>query len=142
MKKISQKGIDLICNFEGCWLEAYLCPAKVWTIGYGHTRGVKQGDKVTVDQARVLLAEDLAEFEAGVNLLVTSEINQAQFDALVSFAFNLGLGNLKNSTLLRRVNSGDHVAAAREFSRWTKAAGKELRGLVARRQAEAWLYLS
>ena len=103
--KTGEKGIELIKQFEGCKLTAYLCPAKVLTIGYGHTKNVKKGQVITQLEADNLLKEDLTTFEKGITTLVRSNINQNQFDALVSFAFNLGLGNLKSSTLLKKVNN-------------------------------------
>ena len=103
--KITKEGINLIKKFEGLRLEAYLCPAGVWTIGYGHTKGVKKGQVITQLEADNLLKEDLSSFEKGVTSLIKSNINQNQFDSLVSFAFNLGLANLKSSTLLKKVNN-------------------------------------
>lgn len=138
---ITNEGINLIKKFEGLKLEAYLCPAGVWTIGYGHTKGVKKGDKITQLEADNLLKEDLSSFEKGVTSLIKSNINQNQFDALVSFAFNLGLVNLKNSTLLKKVNSNpDDRTIVDEFIKWIYAGGKPLEGLKRRRQAEAYLY--
>lgn len=140
--KISKRGLDLIKQFEGCKLEAYKCAAGVLTIGYGSTGShVKEGMKITQKQADELLAKDVERFEVGV-AKIAKRYNQAQFDALVSFAFNLGLGNLHASTLLRKHNSGDYRGAAGEFARWNKAGGKVLAGLTKRRDAEARLYLS
>ena len=134
-------AIPLIKEFEGCKLKAYLCPAGVWTIGYGHTDGVKEGDEITQQEADRLLANDVHSFSAGVQRLVTSDINRNQLGALTSFAFNVGLGNLRHSTLLRLVNKGDFVGAANQFSRWNKAGGKVLAGLTRRREAEKKLFL-
>ena len=103
--KITNEGINLIKKFEGLRLEAYLCPAGVWTIGYGHTKGVKKGDKITEETANMLLELDLNDFIVGVQKLLKKNINNNQFSALVSFAYNLGLANLKSSTLLKKVNS-------------------------------------
>ena len=100
--KITNEGINLIKKFEGLRLEAYLCPAGVWTIGYGHTKGVKKGDKITEETANMLLELDLNDFIVGVQKLLKKNINNNQFSALVSFAFNLGLANLKSSTLLKK----------------------------------------
>lgn len=138
-RKTSQRGIDLIKEFEGFSSYAYLCPANVWTIGYGHTKGVKRGDKVTAPEAEQLLRDDLAYFEAKVAALcpVTT---QSQYDALVSFCYNLGEGNLESSTLRKKHNAGDYAGAAKEFARWNKAGGKVLAGLTRRRAAEAALY--
>lgn len=138
--KTSQTGINLIKGFEGLELDAYLCPAKVWTIGYGHTKGVKQGQRITTNQADELLKEDLEVFENAVNVQ-SLNINQNQFDALVSFIYNLGIGAFNRSTLLKKIkeNSNDPTIAY-EFSRWNKANGNVLSGLVKRRKAESTLY--
>lgn len=138
--KISQKGIDLIKQFEGCKLTAYKCPSGVWTIGYGHTKGVYEGQKITQKQAEKFLKEDLKAFEKGVNKCVLVSINQNQFDALVSFAFNCGTGAFSKSTLLEKLNQKDYTGAAREFLRWNKSNGVILNGLVRRRNAERKLF--
>ena len=138
--KTSPKGISLIKEFEGLSLDAYLCSAGVLTIGYGHTGGVQKGDKITAKKAEELLQDDLKKFENGVLRLVRVPLNQNQFDALVSFAFNLGVGNLGKSTLLRKLNDRDFKGAAAEFVRWNKAGGRELAGLTRRRNAEAELF--
>ena len=141
--KITKEGINLIKKFEGLRLEAYLCPAGVWTIGYGHTKGVKKGQVITQLEADNLLKEDLSSFEKGVTSLIKSNINQNQFDSLVSFAYNLGLANLKSSTLLKKVNSNSNDRTiVDEFIKWIYAGGKPLEGLKRRRQAEAYLYFS
>jgi lysozyme len=137
--KLSQRGIDLIKHFEGLRLEAYRCPADVPTIGYGHTQGVKLGDKITEQEAEDLLRKDLATFERGVNRAVYIPITQGQYDALVSFAFNLGMGALLKSTLLRKLNAGSDASG--EFARWVNAGGKRLDGLVRRREAERALFV-
>ena len=140
---ITNEGINLIKKFEGLRLAAYLCPAGVWTIGYGHTKGVKKGQVITQLEADNLLKEDLSSFEKGVTSLIKSNINQNQFDSLVSFAFNLGLANLKSSTLLKKVNANPNdITIVDEFIRWIYAGGKPLEGLKRRRQAEAYLYFS
>lgn len=136
----SQKGIDLIKNFEGCRLKAYKCPAGIWTIGYGHTAGVKQGQVITPAQAEEFLKQDLKRFETSVRSLVTVAITQNQFDALVSFCYNLGATALKTSTLLKKLNAGDYNSAAEEFDRWVYANGNKLLGLVRRRAAEKELF--
>ena len=102
--KTSQNGINLIKKYEGCRLTAYKCPAGLWTIGYGHTKNVKSGQKITQKQAENFLKQDLKTFEKGVEKAVKVRLNQNQFDALVSFAYNCGLGALKTSTLLRKLN--------------------------------------
>ncbi len=139
--KTSQKGIDLIKRFEGCRLNAYKCPANVWTIGYGHTYGVKEGQTITQKQAEDLLKDDLKSFEAAVNNYVKVPLTQGQFDALVSFSFNVGNEALRTSTLLRLLNQGKYEEAAEQFSRWVYASGKKLDGLVRRRKAEKELFL-
>lgn len=140
--KISQKGIDLIKRFEGCKLEAYKCSAGVWTIGYGHTNGVKEGMKITQQEAEKLLKQDLVVYENIVLESVTTALNQPIFDALVSFTYNLGGGNLKSSTLLKLLNDRDYYGASKEFEKWNKASGKVLVGLVKRREAERNLFNS
>lgn len=140
--KTSQRGIDLIKSFEGCELKAYRDSVGVLTIGYGHTVGVKDGDRITQEQADAILASDLAIYEDGVRSLVRRTMTQGQFDALVSFSFNVGLGALGKSTLLRMLNSGDYAGASQQFARWNKAGGKVLNGLTRRREAERALFVS
>jgi lysozyme len=136
----SQEGIDLIKSFEGCELTAYKCSAGVWTIGYGHTRDVTESTTCTQDKAEVLLKSDLYEFERYVNNLVTVPLTQCQFDALVCFTYNLGPTNLKSSTLLRVLNSGDYEAVPAQLIRWDKVNGRPLAGLTRRRIAEVDLW--
>ena len=138
--QISEEGVALIRHFEGCSLDAYLCPAGVWTIGYGHTGDVKQGDVIDQEKAEALLIEDLEEFEGYVTALCQRSLEQCQFDALVSWVFNLGPSHLKSSTLLRRLNAGDLGAVPDEIRRWNKAGGRVLGGLVKRREAEALMF--
>ena len=138
--KTSQKGLDLIKSFEGLRLSAYKDVVGVVTIGYGTTAGVKMGDTITKERAEELLREDVARFEAQVLRMVKVPLTQGQHDALVSFVYNLGAGNLSNSTLLRLLNSGDYKGAAAQFDRWNKAGGKTLAGLVRRRAAERALF--
>ncbi len=140
-------GLELIKSFEGLRLRAYLCPAGDWTIGYGHTGAdVHKGQRITAAQAELLLQSDLVASEKGVDKLVAgTAVTENQFSALVSFAFNTGLGNLRRSTLLKKLLGGDAAAAAAEFAKWTKgrdAKGKrqELPGLVRRRTAERELF--
>ncbi len=137
---ISQEGIGLIKAFEGLKLNAYLCPAKVWTIGYGHTKTARSGQRITEQQAEDLLRQDLRTFEDGVNRQARVPLTQSQFDALVSLAFNIGTGALQRSTLLRMLNAGDYSGAANQFLRWNKAGGRELAGLTRRRIAEKALF--
>lgn len=138
----SQACVENIKHFEGFRSKPYRCPAGVPTIGYGHTDGVRMTDPaITEAQAEELLRMDLQAFAAGVNRLVRVALTQGQFDALVSFAYNVGLGNLQRSTLLKKLNAGDYSGAAAEFGRWTKAAdGQQLPGLVRRRAAERALF--
>lgn len=138
-RKISQNGLKLIMQFEGCRLQAYRCAAGIWTIGYGHTAGVKQGQVITKAQAEEFLKQDCEKFEKYVNnpsyVPITEVLNQNQFDALVSFAFNLGQGNLKT---LCKGRTAAQIAAA--IPLYNKAAGKVLSGLVRRRAAEQALF--
>lgn len=145
--KISDDGMALIKRFEGLRLQAYQDSVGVWTIGYGWTqpvagRKVGAGMAINAATAERLLACGVAQFEQGVERRVTVPITQGQFDALVSFAYNLGLRALENSTLLRRLNAGDRQGAADQFGRWVNAGGVRLDGLVARRAAERALFLS
>lgn len=142
---VGQRGIGLIKSFEGCKLTAYPDPGskdgKPWTIGWGTTRGVRPGMTITQEEADLLLAEDINSFAAAVNRLVTVPLNQNQFDALTSFAYNVGSSNLGSSTLLRLLNEGDYEGAAGQFGRWVKgASGEVLPGLVRRRAAEKALF--
>ncbi|WP_167955159.1 glycoside hydrolase family protein [Anaerosporobacter faecicola] len=139
--KISNRGLDLIKQFEGCRLKAYRCPAGVLTIGYGHTRGVYEGQTITNVQATTYLKNDVIKFERAVNDLVKVRITQNMFDSLVSFVYNLGPGALKNSTLLKLLNCEDYVKSSLEFAKWNKAGGKVLSGLVKRRSLEKKLFI-
>ena len=142
MMHISEKGLNLIKKFEGLRLKAYKCPAGKLTIGYGHTNNVRPDDVITEAQATELLIRDVLDVEGVINRLVTKTLNQGQFDACISFIFNLGAGNFQRSTLLRKINQGDFVGASREFSRWIYAGGKILNGLKKRREEEKQLFLS
>ncbi|EKN8446792.1 lysozyme [Salmonella enterica] len=143
--KTGSQGISLIKQFEGCRLNAYPDPATggaPWTIGYGHTgNDVRPGMVWTQVQADSALISDLAQCERAISRLVKVTLTQNQFDALVSFVFNVGSGNLQSSTLLRKLNSGDYKGGADEFPRWNKAAGKVMAGLTKRRAAERELFL-
>lgn len=139
---ISQKGIDLIKNFEGCRLTAYRCPANILTIGYGHTGSdVSTGQKITQEQAEKLLKSDLLVHCNNVSRLVKVPLTQNQFDALVSFEFNVGYGYFASSTMLKLLNQKKYREAAAQFNRWVYANGKVLAGLVKRRAAEKTLFL-
>ena len=138
--KTSQYGIDLIKHFEGCVLNAYKCPAGVWTIGYGHTKDVQPGDEWSEDHADHMLEVELHEYEGYINNLVTCPLTQNQFDALVSWVYNLGSANLQASTLLKRLNAGDYPDVPNQIKRWNKAGGEVLEGLTRRREAEATMF--
>lgn len=142
--RISEAGVDLIKSFEGCKLESYKCPAGIWTIGYGHTgSGVTSGLIIDEQEAESLLYDDLVKFEDGVNKLTCElDITQGMFDALVCFAYNVGLDALARSTLLKLLKQNKVLEASEQFKRWNKANGKELAGLTRRRNAEAELFLS
>lgn len=145
---ISDKGLSLIKEFEGLRLNAYQCDARVWTIGYGSTfypngERVKAGEKLNNEkEAEYLLKKTVERFEKGVNkLLGGTPVTQSQFDALVSFAFNIGLGNLEKSTLLKKVKANPNDSSiADEFLRWKRAGGQILAGLEKRRAKESQLY--
>lgn len=135
--RTSPKGIDLIKKFEGCRLTAYKCPAGVWTIGYGHTEGVSEGQRISQEQAEKYLVEDLVKYEKYVEIYVDLELNQNQFDALVSFTYNCGAGNLKKLVKYR-----NHEQIANALLLYNKASGKVLNGLVRRRAEEQELFLT
>jgi len=142
--KASGAAFDLIKRFEGLRLEAYLCPAGVWTIGWGHTAGVKAGDRVTPDEAQRLLETDVAAVEDGLATVLHVSLAQGQWDALVSLCFNLrggalGLPRLA-PRLLAKINTGDFSGAASEFLDINRAGGQVLAGLTRRREAEAALF--
>lgn len=143
---ISNNGLNLIKQFEGCRLAAYQDSVGVWTIGYGWTQPVEgkpvaKGMTITQQKADDLLTAGTKQFEDGVSRLVKVSISQNQFDALVDFAYNLGVGSLEKSTLLKKLNAGDYQGAADEFPKWNKAGGKVLAGLTRRREAERALFL-
>ena len=140
--KTSQPGIDLIKSHEGLRTKAYMCPASVLTIGYGHTSTVYPGQSITLKEAERLLRIDLIRFEHAVNKYVIVPLNQNQFDALVSFAFNVGVSAFRNSTLLKLLNKANYRKAANQFDRWVHGGGGRLSGLVRRRKEEKKLFLS
>ena len=167
--KLSKAGADLMHRFEGCRNKPYLCPAHIWTIGYGHVlyqeqiklpmvrvegkdipmirkeMPLKQEDSRVWSKEEIekLFADDVASFERGVLRLVPGVAGrQGAFDALVSISFNFGLGNLQRSTIRMKANRGDWEGAAEAFMAWTKGGGKVLPGLVKRREAEIALFLS
>ncbi|MDO5086614.1 MAG: DUF1521 domain-containing protein [Comamonadaceae bacterium] len=139
--KMSQAGLNMVKKYEGLYTKAYYCPAGVLTIGYGHTGpDVKPGQRITAAQAENLLRKDMAQFENAVKRLVKVPLTQGQFDALVSFSFNVGAGALGKSTLLKKLNAGDYAGAQAEFKRWNKGGGRVLPGLVKRRAEEAQMF--
>ena len=138
--KISIEGIALIKKFEGCRLESYKCAAGVPTIGYGSTKGVEMGMTITQEGAEELLLKDIAEFEEFVLEASEMPLSQHQFDALVSWTFNLGPSNLRASTMLKVLNKGEYEDVPAQIKRWNKAGGKVLDGLIRRREAEALLF--
>lgn len=138
--RLSPKGLELIKAHEGLRLRAYQDVVGVWTVGYGHTGTAKPGMTITNEQADELLRHDVEQFENAVNNLVHVPLNQNQFDALTSFAFNLGRAALYRSTLLRKLNAGDYTGAAAEFGRWVNAGGKPWPGLIRRRKEERELF--
>lgn len=145
--KTNDKGIKLIKEFEGLRLQAYQDSVGVWTIGYGHTASAGSprpvsGMRITESEAEEILRRDLNQYEDAVTSSVKVPLSSNQFSALVSFTFNLGAGNLRSSTLLRKLNAGDYLGAAHEFSRWNKAGGKVLAGLTRRREAEQILFIT
>ncbi len=158
--RVSEKAIRMICHHEGIKLRPYQCPALIWTVGVGHVidpthAAVKYEERknlpipagwdrvLSMGEVDSILAQDLGRFERGVLRLCPAVSNrQGLFDSLVSFAFNVGLGNLQRSSLRMKTNRGDFDEAANEFLKWTKAGGRVLPGLVKRRNDERALYLS
>ena len=134
------EGLALIKKFEGCELYAYQCSANVWTIGYGHTKDVEPGMQITQEDAEQMLVDELHEYENYINEYVTAPLSQNQFDAMVSWVYNLGPANLKASTLLKVLNAGDYEGVPAQIRRWNKAGGEILDGLIRRREAEARLF--
>lgn len=140
--KVSINGINLVKRFESLELKAYRDSVGILTIGYGHTHAVKAGEIITGEQADAFLREDLQVAELTVNTNVKVKLTQGQFDALVSFVFNLGSGNFVKSTFIKKLKAGDYAGAADEFGKWVNAGGKKLPGLVKRRAAEREVFLT
>ena len=143
--RMSAAGLATVKEFEGLRLKAYKCPAAVWTIGYGHTSAagapiVNPDLVITKDEAEEVLARDMEQYEEGVRKYVKVDLTQGQFDALVDFAYNAGVGRLSTSTLLKKVNAEKFDEVPAEFMKWTRGGGKELPGLVRRRRAEVKLW--
>lgn len=137
--KISEAGIELICKWEEFRPYAYVCPAGLWTIGYGHTGGVKPTDKIDLVQGEAYLRKDLEIVERCLNSLAI-KLNQNQYDALCSLIFNIGTGNFLRSTMLKYIKAKQYDKASAEFLKWRKANGKVLKGLEARRKDEQELF--
>lgn len=140
MRRINAEGVALIKQWEGIRLDAYRCSAGVWTVGYGHTRTARPGLKITQEQAEDLLREDLRVFEKAVDDAVVVQLTDNQFAALVSWTFNVGVGAMRQSTLIRKLNAGDYDAVPRELIKWNKVKGKPVHGLSNRRAAEVGLW--
>ena len=138
--EISSEGISLIKKFEGCELEAYKCAAGVWTIGYGHTKDVTEGMEITQAEAETMLKEELLDYCNYVDMYVQVPLEQNQFDALVSWTYNLGPTNLKSSTMLKVLNTGKYEDVPEQIKRWNKANGKMLDRLIRRREAESLMF--
>jgi len=139
--RVSDRLLKFVAEFEGFEEEAYLCPSDVWTVGYGHTDNVREGDTMSQETALEVLRVDLRLFESHVERLVDVSLTQSMFDALVSFVFNIGDGAFEDSTLLRVLNRGKYREAADQFSVWIKGGGVTLPGLVRRRAAEREMFL-
>ena len=140
MRRINTEGFTLIKQWEGLELRAYLCPADVWTIGYGHTATAREGMIITEQDAERLLLRDLALFEAEVSRAVEVVLSDNQFAALVSWAFNVGVQAMRRSTLIRKLNQGDYASVPSELARWNKVGNRVVHGLSNRRAAEAGLW--
>jgi len=140
--KSNKATIDLIKSFEGFSNVAYKCPAGIWTIGYGFTDKVQEGDKITKEDAERRLKVELLKFESCVTECCHADLNENEFGALVSFCYNLGGNALRNSTMLKMLNKGmDRLEVSKQFLRWNKVGGKVLAGLTRRREAERGLFL-
>ncbi len=140
MRRINEDGVALIKEHEGLHLTPYICPGNRWTIGYGHTRTVRSGQRITREQAEQLLEDDLRIAERAVARLVTVPLTDNQFAALVSFVFNVGTVNFEKSTLLKLLNRGWYEQVPAQLTRWNRAAGEVMGGLARRRAAEARLW--
>ncbi len=145
ISRIGKAGLNLIKSYEQLRLAAYAATEDerargIWTIGWGHTRGVEEGDTCTAAEAEAFLLADLEDAEGGVYSLVRVPLNKNQYDALVSLVFNIGRGNFASSTLLKKLNLHDYEGAALEFAKWNKQSGKVLNGLTKRRAEEQALF--
>jgi lysozyme len=148
VKKLDTVGLDFIKKYEGLRLESYLCPAKIWTVGYGQTfypggKRVQQGDIITIEEANTMFVSVLKSFEQAVYNTTRDDITQNQFNAITSFAYNVGVQALRSSTLLKKINKNPNDPLIKdEFMKWVNGGGKILNGLVRRRKEEAELYFS
>lgn len=140
MREVNQAGLDLIKEYEGFKPKAYLCPGKVWTIGYGTTKGVKPGDTITKEQAEERLKQDIKESAQVIEKLVKVNLTDNQFAALVSFVYNVGQGNFRKSSLLKKLNMGWYETVPIELNKWNRDNGEVLGGLARRRAAEGRLF--
>ena len=138
--KISENGLELIKKFEGCETTAYQDSVGVWTIGFGHTKGVEEGQTCSIEDAESMLADEMDEYEGYINNMVKVELQQHEFDSLVAWVYNLGPTNLSESTMLKVLNGGQFDRVPDEMNRWTRAGGEILEGLVRRRQAESLMF--
>ena len=139
--KCNELGLYIIRKWESLRLKAYQCSAGVWTIGWGHTKGVKQGDVCTIEQANIYFKEDVEEKELQINSL-DLQLTDNEYSALVSFIFNIGIGNFNKSTMLRLLKQNKKIEASNEFQKWNKCKGAILNGLTNRRRDERNLFLS
>ena len=140
MMQISKTGIELLKHFEGCELKAYQDSVGVWTIGYGHTKGIYEGLEITQSEAEKMLQDELPEYEGYVTDKVVPLLQQHEYDALVCWVYNLGPTNLSSSTMLKKLNAGEFKEVPFQMKRWDKAGGQPLLGLTRRRNAEALLF--
>ena len=138
--KISEDGLELIKKFEGCETSAYQDNVGVWTIGFGHTKGVEEGQTCSIEDAESMLADEMDEYEGYINNMVKVDLQQHEFDSLVAWVYNLGPTNLGESTMLKVLNGGQFDRVPDEMNRWTRAGGEILEGLVRRRQAESLMF--
>ena len=140
--RTSTEGVSLLKQLEGCRLKAYQCSAGRWTIGYGFTDGVQEGDTMTAAECEARLGQELVIYEQAVWQATGGNVSQNEFDALVLFTWNVGIAGMRGSSVIKAHNRGDKVAASRAFGLWNKAGGQVNKGLVSRRAAEAALYLT
>jgi|TARA_B100000073_G_scaffold311495_1_gene284609 GH24 family phage-related lysozyme (muramidase) len=140
MMQLSKTGIELLKHFEGCELKAYQDSVGVWTIGYGHTKGIYEGLEITQSEAEKMLVDELPEYEGYISDKVVPMLQQHEFDALVCWVYNLGPTNLSSSTMLKKLNAGEFKEVPFQMKRWDKAGGQPLLGLTRRRNAEALLF--